>query len=59
MFPILPNAVIDALKESYAFYVWGPHGEGHSVLRLVTSWATQPSNVEAFIVALGKLSAAE
>ena len=52
LFPIFPNDQIEALSRDFAFEVWGPHDAEHSVIRLVTSWATQPETVEAFLHAL-------
>jgi threonine aldolase len=49
IFPILPNAVIDRLREKYGFHIWAPAGDGHSVIRLVTSWATKEKAVEEFL----------
>lgn len=53
LFPILPNALIERLKESFDFYVWEPYDETHSVTRLVTSWATKETVIEAFIKEIG------
>src|SRR3989338_6124788 len=39
IFPILPNAVIKRLQESYGFYIWSKSDDKKSVVRLVTSWA--------------------
>ncbi len=47
LFPILPNALIDKLKDNFDFYIWEPHDETSSVVRLVTSWATQENQVDA------------
>ena len=52
LFPIFPNDQIEALSRDFAFEVWGPHDAAHSVIRLVTSWATEPETVEAFLQAL-------
>jgi len=52
IFPILPNTVIEALKKRFDFYVWEPVDAQHSVIRLVTSWATDPEQLDAFIHAL-------
>ncbi len=52
VFPILPNSLIDTLKERFDFYVWEPVSETHSVIRMVTSWATDSNQVDAFIQAL-------
>ncbi|WP_027796843.1 threonine aldolase family protein [Paraburkholderia acidipaludis] len=49
VFAILPDSVIAALKQDFAFYVWGPAQDGHSVVRLVTSWATEAHRVDAFL----------
>ena len=48
LFPILPNALIEKLKDHFDFYIWEPHDESSSVIRLVTSWATQEMQVDAF-----------
>lgn len=47
----LPNVVIDRLSKSVSFELWGARGETDSVVRFVTSWATEPDDVER----LGKL----
>lgn len=49
VFAILPDDVIAALKEEFAFYVWGAAHPEHSVIRLVTSWATQERQVDHFL----------
>lgn len=49
IFPILPNAAIDRLKNMYGFYVWSRIDETHSSIRLVTSWATPFEAVEQFL----------
>ncbi len=56
IFPILPNTLIEKLKEQFDFYVWEPASETHSVVRLVTSWATLPAKVDAFIRVLKSAS---
>ena len=57
IFPILPNAMIEALQSSFDFYVWEKSDDQRSVIRLVTSWATDEEQVDAFIEALGEISA--
>ena len=52
IFPILPNALITKLEAKFKFYIWEPAENDTSVLRLVTSWATDEAQVEAFIAAL-------
>ncbi|HRL02674.1 MAG TPA: beta-eliminating lyase-related protein, partial [Vitreoscilla sp.] len=49
IFPILPNKVIAALQEKFAFYHWQNINEQDSAVRLVTSWATEPENVNEFL----------
>lgn len=49
IFPILPNRLIDRLKESFSFYVWEKIDDERSTIRLVTSWATDEKQVDAFI----------
>ncbi|MFD0325140.1 threonine aldolase family protein [Lysobacter gummosus] len=49
VFPILPNAVIAALQSHFAFYIWAKADDEHSVIRLVTSWATEEHQVDSFL----------
>ena len=52
LFPIFPQEQIAALSREFAFEIWGPWDDTHSVIRLVTSWATQPETVDAFLNAI-------
>ncbi|WCM22497.1 aminotransferase class I/II-fold pyridoxal phosphate-dependent enzyme [Paraburkholderia bryophila] len=52
VFPVLPDSVIAALQERFSFYVWSKAGNGRSVIRLVTSWATDESQIDAFLARL-------
>ena len=52
VFPILPNAVVSALQPKFAFYVWAKPDDEHSVIRLVTSWATDEGHVDSFLACL-------
>jgi len=54
IFPILPNTIITKLEQDFKFYNWEKVDSNHSVLRLVTSWATDADHVEAFIKALAE-----
>ncbi len=45
-FFILPNTLIDRLKENISFELWGPRGETHSIVRFVVSWATSEKNID-------------
>jgi threonine aldolase len=56
IFPILPNVVINRLKEKYGFYVWSKIDETNSAVRLVTSWATNEESVGEFLEDLKKIS---
>lgn len=49
IFPILPNNIIEKLKEKHSFYVWSKVDDDNSSIRLVTSWATREDAVRAFI----------
>jgi threonine aldolase len=49
VFPILDDAHIERLSRRYGFHVWARVDATHSVIRLVTSWATPPQAVERFI----------
>lgn len=49
VFPVLPNSVINKLKEKYSFIVWKKIDEYNSAIRLVTSWATEKEKVLQFI----------
>jgi len=52
VFASLPNRVIEQLAPEFGFYVWEPDGDDRSVVRLVTSWATDSKQVDRFIAAL-------
>ena len=49
IFPILPHGLILKLEKNWDFYVWQKVDADHSVVRLVTSWATPEEAVQAFI----------
>lgn len=50
IFPIFPNKVVEQLQKTYGFYVWSKAATvHHSVIRLVTSWATKEEAVNAFL----------
>lgn len=54
IFPILPNWLIEELQKDFAFSIWERVDAEHSVVRLVTSWATTEEAVDAFIARLTK-----
>jgi threonine aldolase len=49
VFPLLPDAVIAHLAEEFLFHPWLQRDENQSVIRLVTSWATEAQQVDAFL----------
>lgn len=53
VFAVLPNAVIKALQANFAFYIWEALDNDRSVVRLVTSWATDIQQVDRFIADVG------
>jgi len=49
LFPILSNPQINQLQEKYSMLIDEKEGENHHVVRLCTSWGTDPKNVDALI----------
>ncbi|WP_346837059.1 aminotransferase class I/II-fold pyridoxal phosphate-dependent enzyme [Microbulbifer sp. SAOS-129_SWC] len=49
IFPILPDALLEKLHQDYEFHLWSKADDEHAVIRLVTSWATDEEQVNAFI----------
>ena len=54
-FPILPNAVLDALSKDFSWATIQIIDADHTAVRFCTSWATRPQDVDALVDALGKL----
>lgn len=52
IFCILGNSQLEALSNQMELSVWAKPGNAHTVVRFVTSWATTPSDVDAFRAAL-------
>lgn len=48
-FVLLPNEVMDRLREIASFENWGPRGEKETLVRMVTSWATSEEELDALI----------
>lgn len=48
VFVVLPQQLIRRLQDSFRFYVWEQLDDGNSVIRLVTSWATDELEVDKF-----------
>lgn len=51
----LLESLFACLKQHFAFHVWRKSNDGHSVVRLVTSWATQERQVDAFLTRLAQV----
>jgi len=54
VFPIFPNTLIERLQKNYGFHVWEKFDAQNSVVRLVTSWATEEQAVLEFLTTLRK-----
>lgn len=54
-FPIIPNEVLEKLREKFVYSFWQKIDDNHSAVRFCTSWATLPENVQQLIVAIEKL----
>jgi threonine aldolase len=52
VFPVFPNTLIERLQQEYGFHFWEKFDEQSSVVRLVTSWATEESAVGEFLTTL-------
>ncbi|RSM00121.1 hypothetical protein CEP52_009293 [Fusarium oligoseptatum] len=48
VFAVLPNSLVTTLQDQFQFYVWEKVDGEHTMVRLVTSWATSKEQVEAF-----------
>lgn len=48
-FPILPDDLLQDLRNRYSFTFWEKVDDTHSVVRFCTSWATQRENVDSLI----------
>ena len=46
-FVMLTQGQMDRLGEKYAYEIWGPGGDGRTIVRFCTSWATRDEDVEA------------
>jgi threonine aldolase len=49
VFPILDDARVARLRQSYDFHAWARVDASHAAIRLVTSWATPPEAVDRFL----------
>lgn len=51
-FPILPNELIDELSKDFLFSIWEKVDDEYTCIRICTSWATKPENVDKLIAML-------
>ena len=58
IFPIFPDELIHQLEEKFAcsYWDWGRPDPKHSITRIVTSWATEEANADAFLADLKRLT---
>lgn len=56
-FPILPDAILEKLKENYTFAYQARVDQNHSAVRFCTCWATKEENVDALLSDIRKLLA--
>lgn len=55
LFPVLPNHIMNALAEDFLFSPMETIDSDHTCIRLVTSWATRPDSIVAFLQKLDEL----
>lgn len=51
-FFVLPNELIDKLKKTISFELWGSPGEKGTAVRFVTDWSTKEEDIDTLIAAL-------
>lgn len=57
VFAWLPAEAVPSLQERFHFYTWGdetPDADGRMLVRWVTSWDTQPEDIDALVAALSR-----
>lgn len=52
LFPIFPDKLVEKLAQDFRFEVQRKMADGKTCIRLVTSWATEESAVDAFLAAI-------
>lgn len=48
VFAVLPVELVKQLQAKFSFYVWEKYDEQWAVIRLLTTWATDPAQLEEF-----------
>lgn len=56
LFPILPDTLVERLSHHYTFNIDRRYDDTHTVIRLVTSWATTDAAVQSLIKDIGEFS---
>ena len=56
LFPILTEQQIAQLSADFDFYLWQKVDAEHTAIRLITSWATEDSQVEVLLRAIDRLT---
>ena len=54
-FPIFTNQQLETLSREFLFSVWKQIDSEHTAVRICTSWATKPENVDKLIMAIDRL----
>ncbi len=49
IFPVVPDTLLPVLGDLCAYEVWGKEDEGHTAIRLVTSFATKREDADGFL----------
>ena len=49
IFPIVPDALLPELNKLCAYEIWGRHDDTHTTVRFVTSFASSPDAMDAFL----------
>ncbi|MFV0363385.1 MAG: threonine aldolase family protein [Suipraeoptans sp.] len=52
LFVIMPNDILNKLKDNYGYEVWGRIDDKNTAIRLCTSWATKKENIDRFLLDL-------
>lgn len=55
-FPIVPNDALKELEQEYAFAHFKQLDRGHTAIRICTSWATRPEDVQQLIADIKRVS---
>ena len=52
VFPVLPEKLVERMKEDFFFYEWAKPQNGRVALRLVTGWGSTEAEADAFVSAV-------